>query len=95
MEFANGKTLVGKMTSRDGRLAIVTTTGAKVEALNESVVAVRNDATQQAYERAKHASVMRGWEGGLDAGLDLTRGNSDMRDFDLPCVPRAKSDATD
>ena len=44
-------------------------------------MAVRNDAAQQAYERTKHASLVRGWEGGLDAGLDLTRGNSDMRDF--------------
>ena len=79
--LANGKELVGRMIARDGKLKIVTNTGVTVEASKKTVVAVRNNAEQLAYEKSQHRSLLHGWDGGLDAGLELTRGNSMTRNF--------------
>ena len=49
--LADGKMLVGRVTTREGTLEIATDTGATVEAPRESIVALRNDAEQLAYEK--------------------------------------------
>jgi len=36
---------------------------------------------QLAVERSQRRDFLHGWEGGLDAGLELTRGNAETRDF--------------
>ena len=79
--LADGKELVGRMTTREQKLEIVTDTGASVEASKESVVALRNNAEQLAYEKSQNRSLLHGWDGGLDAGVELTRGNSKTRNF--------------
>lgn len=79
--LANGKELVGRMIARDGKCKIVTNTGVTVEASKESVVALRNNDEQLAYEKSQHRSLLHGWNGGLDAGVELTRGNSKTRNF--------------
>jgi putative salt-induced outer membrane protein YdiY len=79
--LADGKELVGRMTTRAGKLEIVTNTGTIVEASKESVVALRNNAEQLVYEKSRHRSLLQGWDGGLDAGFQLTRGNSKTRNF--------------
>ena len=81
LEFTNGKVLASGITTREGKLEIVTNRGGTVELPKESVVALRNDAEQSAYERSLHKSLLRGWDGSLDAGLELTRGNSETRNF--------------
>jgi len=80
VEFADGKMLVGKVTTHDGRLEVAADTGA-VETSKESVVALRSDAEQSAYERSQRRGLLYGWDGGVDAGFQLTRGNSDTRNF--------------
>ena len=79
--FADGKELVGRMATRNGRLEIVTDAGVSVEGPKESVVALRNNAEQLAYEKSQHRSLLRRWDGGLDAGFEFTRGNSKTRNF--------------
>ena len=79
--LANGKELVGRMTTRDGRLEIAIGVGVTVEAPMESVVALRNNSEQSAYEKSQHRSLLRHWDGGVDAGFELTRGNSKTRNF--------------
>ena len=79
--LADGKTLVGRMTTREGRLEIRTDAGTMIEASKETVVALRDDAEQLAYDKSQRRSLLRGWNGGLDAGLELTRGNSETRNF--------------
>ena len=80
--LADGKTLVGKVTSHDRELEVDTNTGA-VEAPKESVVALRNDAEQSVYEKSQRKGLLFGWEGAVDTGFQLTRGNSKTRDFRL------------
>src|SRR5215472_11203264 len=52
VELADGKILVGKVTTHEERLEVATNTGA-VEAPKESIVALRSDAEQSAYERSR------------------------------------------
>jgi putative salt-induced outer membrane protein YdiY len=80
--LADGKTLVGKVTSHDRELEVATSAGA-VEAPKESVVALRNDAAQSAYERSQRKGLLLGWEGAVDTGFELTRGNSETKNFRL------------
>jgi putative salt-induced outer membrane protein len=79
--LADGKELVGRMATRDGRLEIAVGEGVNVEAPKESIVALRNNAEQSAYEKSQHPSLLRRWDGGVDAGFELTRGNSKTRNF--------------
>jgi putative salt-induced outer membrane protein YdiY len=81
VSLADGKELVGRMTTREGKLEIVSNTGTIVEVSKESVVALRNNAEQLAYEKSQHRSLLHRWDGGLDVGLELTRGNSKTRNF--------------
>jgi len=80
VELADGRTIVGRVTTRQGKLEIATKAGA-VEAPTENVVAIRNSMEQLAFENSQLRDFLHGWEGGLDAGLELTRGNSDTRNF--------------
>jgi len=59
----------------------IETEAGEVEATKENVVAVRNGIEQLAFEKSQHGDFLHGWEGGLDAGLELTRGNSDTRNL--------------
>jgi len=82
VELVDGKVLVGKVTTHDGILEVVEDSGA-VEAPRDSVVALRSDAEQSAYERSQRRGLLYGWDGGVDAGFELTRGNSDTKNFRL------------
>jgi putative salt-induced outer membrane protein YdiY len=79
----DGQTVVGPITTSDGKLEVATKTGAPVEAPKESVVAIRNDADQLAYEKALHPSLLQGWNGGANVGFSLTRGNSQTENLSL------------
>jgi len=79
----NGQTVVGPITTSDANLKVATKSGASVEAPKESVVAIRNDADQLAYEKALHPSLLEGWNGGANVGFSLTRGNSQTENLSL------------
>jgi putative salt-induced outer membrane protein len=80
--LADGQTLVGRMTTRAGKLEVLTSAGV-IEASKENIVALRDNAEQLAYERSQSRSLLLGWNGNLDAGFELTRGNSETRNFRL------------
>jgi putative salt-induced outer membrane protein len=79
----DGQTVVGPITTSDGKLEVAITSGAPVEAPKESVVAIRNDADQIAYEKALHPNLLHGWNGGANVGFSLTRGNSQTENLSL------------
>lgn len=80
VSLSDGKELMGRITTREGKLEIATATGT-VEASKESVLALRNHAEQSAYEKSQHRNLLQGWDGGLDGGFELTRGNSKTRNL--------------
>jgi putative salt-induced outer membrane protein len=79
----DGQTVVGPITTSDGKLEVATKSGAPVEAPKESVVAIRNDADQLAYEKALHPNLLHGWNGGANVGFSLTGGNSQTENLSL------------
>ena len=78
----NGQTIVGVVTTKDGKFEIAAPSG-PVEAPKAEVVAVRNNAEQDLYMRMEHPRLIDLWAGLLDAGLSFTRGNSESTSFAL------------
>jgi small nuclear ribonucleoprotein (snRNP)-like protein len=79
----NGQTVVGPVTSSDEKLELSTKATGKVEAAKENVLVIRNDAEQVAHDKAQHPGLLQGWEGGVNLGFGLTRGNSEAKNLAL------------
>ena len=79
----NGETVVGPVTTSDGKLEVSTKAAGNVEAAKENVVVIRDDAEQLAYDKAQHPGVLNGWNGGINIGFGLTRGNSEAKNLAL------------
>ncbi len=81
--LSNGQIVVGPITSSEGKFEVASKSGPAVETPKESVVAIRNDADQLAYDKALHPSLLEGWVGGANVGFSLTRGNSQTENLSL------------
>jgi putative salt-induced outer membrane protein YdiY len=86
LTLKDGTHLSGKITTQDGKF-VVAGAPAAAPAAKETIVAVRNDAEQKAYdvaaERMAHPKFTYFWGGLFDTGLALTRGNSSTVTFTL------------
>jgi putative salt-induced outer membrane protein YdiY len=82
LTLKDGKKLAGKITTTDGKFVVE---GAPAPEAKDTIVAVRNNAEQQAYdlaeERMAHPKFTYFWSGLFDTGLALTRGNSSTASF--------------
>ena len=78
-----GKTAVGPVTTTDGKLQVATKASGTVEAPKEDVTLIRNDAEQQAYDKSLHPGLTHGWNGGVDVGFSVARGNSETENLAL------------
>jgi putative salt-induced outer membrane protein YdiY len=87
LALKDGQTIVGTVTTTDGKFDVSTRETGPVSASKDAVVAVRNDAEQKAYddqiERLRHPHLTDFWSGLLDTGLSLTQGNSDSLTYSL------------
>jgi len=80
----DGKTVVGPVTTSDGKIEIATKTSGTVEAAKEDVTVIRNDAEQAAFEKAqKPLRFTQGWAGGANVGFSVARGNSETENLAL------------
>lgn len=63
--LADGETIVGIMTMKEGTLRIATSTGTTLEIQKQNLVALRNRAEELAYEKSQHRKSPRmGWWSG-------------------------------
>ncbi len=91
LTLKDGSKLAGKITTKDGQFVVAapapTAVTSAPAASKDTVVAVRNDAEQKAYdlaaERMAHPKFTYFWGGLFDTGLALTRGNSSTTTFTL------------
>lgn len=93
LTLKDGTRLSGKVTTQDGKFVVASPATTAAVAANvpaatkDTVVAVRNDAEQKAYdlaaERMAHPKFTYFWGGLFDTGLALTRGNSSTTTFTL------------
>src|SRR6202030_967574 len=77
------KTVVGPVTTRDGKIEVATKTGGTVEVTPGNVAVIRNDAEQAAYDKSLHPGLLHGWNGGVNVGFSLARGNSETSNLAL------------
>ncbi len=80
---SNKKTVVGPVTTSDGKIEVATRTAGTVEVPAGNVVLIRNDAEQIAYDKSLHPGLLHGWNGGANVGFSLARGNSDTENLAL------------
>lgn len=83
VSLKSGKTAVGPVTTTDDKIEIATKTAGTVEAPKGDVTLIRNDAEQQAYEKSLHPGLMHGWNGGVNVGFSVARGNSETENLAL------------
>jgi putative salt-induced outer membrane protein YdiY len=87
LTLKDGQTIVGIVSTDDGKFEVATKDTGSVTASKDLVVGVRDDAEQKAFddqiERLRHPHLTDFWSGLLDTGLSLTRGNSDSLTFSL------------
>lgn len=80
IDLKDGKTAVGSVTTTDGKLEIATKSSGTVEARKEDVKQIRD---QEAYEKAVRPGLMHGWNGGINLGFSVARGNSETENLAL------------
>ncbi len=78
-----GKTVVGPVTTSGDDVVVATRTAGPVEAPKASVTMLRSPAEQAAYEKSLHPGLLEGWDGGLNLGFALTRGNSETKNLNI------------
>jgi len=83
VSLKGGKTAVGPVSTADGKIEIAPKTGAPVEAAKDDVTLIRNDAEQAAYDKSLHPGLMHGWNGGVNVGFSIARGNSQTENLAL------------
>ena len=72
---------MGPVTTTDGKIEIATKTAGTVEAPKEDVTLIRSD--EKAYESHVHPGLMHGWDGGIDVGFSIARGNAQTENLAL------------
>src|ERR1700741_4627321 len=87
LTFKDGKRLSGKVTTEDGKFVVAGAPESTPPAAKDTIVAVRNDAEQKAFdtaaEKMTHPKFTYFWSGLFDTGLALTRGNSSTTSYTL------------
>ena len=83
VELKEGNTVVGPVTSSDGKIEVSTKTSGNMEVPKDSIVVMRSDAAQAAWEKLQHPGYLEGWEGGVNVGFGLTAGNSETKNLAL------------
>lgn len=77
------KTVVGPVTESNGSLEVATKTNGTMDIPAGNVVLIRNDAEQSAYDKSLHPGLLYGWNGGVNVGFSLARGNSQTSNLAL------------
>jgi hypothetical protein len=80
VDLKGGKTAVGPVTTTDGKIEIATKTAGTVEAPKEDVKLMRSE---EAYQKYVHPGLMNGWDGGIDVGFSIARGNAQTENLAL------------
>ena len=83
VSLQGGKTVVGPVTTSGENVIVATKTAGSVEAPKASITMLRSPAEEAAYERSLHPGFTEGWNGGVNLGFALTRGNSETKNLNI------------
>ncbi|MFB3922922.1 MAG: YdiY family protein [Terriglobia bacterium] len=83
----DGGTLVGKVTTAEGRFVVQTADSGPVTVAKDAVTSVRSKEKQAAYdaeiERLRHPRLLDSWGGVVDTGLAVASGNTETLTYNL------------
>jgi len=83
----DGQTVVGTVTTKEGKLEVKTAETGTVLLARESIETMRSKEAQAAYQqeidRLRNPRLLDLWSGSADVGLSLTRGNAETATFNL------------
>lgn len=76
-------TVVGPVTTRGDDVVVATKNSGPVEAPKTSVTMLRDPAEEAAYQKSLHPGMLEGWNGGVNVGFAVTRGNSQTKNLNV------------
>jgi len=83
----DGQVIIGTLATAGGRLEVSTTDAGSVAISKDAIASIRSREEQAAFladvERSRHPRLGDVWTGVTDAGLSLSRGNSDTTAFNF------------
>jgi putative salt-induced outer membrane protein YdiY len=79
----SGQTVVGPLAVKEGKLEVTTKDFGILKTPADSIVVIRDDADQLAYEKSLHPGFSQGWAGGANLGFALTAGNSETKNLNI------------
>jgi len=85
------KTVSGTLTAEDSNLAVHTASPGIVRVPLASVAIARSEGEQQAYEKSLHPGLAEAWNGGVNLGFALARGNSETTNLNVGFVADRKT----
>jgi putative salt-induced outer membrane protein YdiY len=83
VSLSGGKTVVGPVTTSGDNVVVATRTAGSVETPKASITALRSPAEEAAYEKSLHPGFGEGWNGSVNVGFALTRGNSETKNLNI------------
>lgn len=78
-----GKTIVGPVSTSGDNVIVATRQSGNVEITKASIAALRSPAEEAAFEKSLHPGLLGGWNGGLNVGFAVTRGNSETKNLNI------------
>jgi len=91
VESKEGQTALGPVKTEEGRIAVQTTDKGEVAVAKDSVLLIRNQGEQAAYEQTLHPDWLHSWTGGTNVSFALTRGNSETKNLALAFLADRKT----
>lgn len=88
--LSDGKTAIGPVTTSGDNVLVATRTAGTVEAPKSSITTLRGPAEEAAHEKSLHPGLGEGWNGGLNLGFALTRGNSASKNLNIAFLATRK-----
>jgi putative salt-induced outer membrane protein YdiY len=83
VSLSGGKTVIGPVSTTGDNVVVATRTTGSVEAPKASITTLRSPAEQAAYEKSLHPGFGEGWNGGVNVGFAVTRGNSETKNLNI------------
>jgi putative salt-induced outer membrane protein len=80
VSLKGGQTAVGPVSTSDDKIAVARSSGGAVEVAKGDVTAL---APEDVYEKSLHPGLRHGWNGGINVGFSLARGNSETENLAL------------
>ena len=83
VSLSDGKKVVGPVSTSGDNVVVATRNSGPVQAPKSSVTTLRSLAEEAAYQKSLHPGFGEGWNGGLNLGFALTRGNSQTKNLNI------------